>query len=208
MTLNLGSALKYGFQKVLGTTTAPDIDAGFGAMVDQTIAALDALIPPGFLGATAAATAPTGWLLCDGAAVSRATYAALFTAVGTAYGAGNGTTTFNVPDYRGRCIVGVDGAAGRLAANDALGNSGGSETVALTTGQLAAHAHVLRQQTAIGGGIPVGVSGATGRVATGGADPIVGGPGTDLLTENAGSGTAHNNMPPYLIGNIIIRHGN
>jgi microcystin-dependent protein len=175
VTLNLGSALKYGFQKVLGTTTAPDIDAGFGAMVDQTIAALDALIPPGFLGATAAATAPTGWLLCDGAAVSRATYAALFTAVGTAYGAGNGTTTL---------------------------------TVALTTGQLAAHAHVLRQQTAIGGGIPVGVSGATGRVATGGADPIVGGPGTDLQTENAGSGTAHNNMPPYLIGNIIIRHGN
>lgn len=79
---------------------------------------------------------PTGWLLCDGSAISRTTFATLFAAIGTTFGAGNGTTTFNVPDLRGRVPVGVDGAAGRLSANDALGQSGGEETHALLYGEL------------------------------------------------------------------------
>lgn len=60
----------------------------------------------------AGATAPEGWLLCDGAAVSRATYAALFAKTGTAFGAGNGTTTFNLPDLRGEFVRGLDGGRG------------------------------------------------------------------------------------------------
>ena len=54
-------------------------------------------------------TAPTGWLLCNGAAVSRTTYASLFAVIGTIYGSGDGSTTFNVPDFRGRVPAGVDG---------------------------------------------------------------------------------------------------
>lgn len=94
--------------------------------------------------ATAAAAATTGWVLANGAAVSRSgMYADVFAAVGTAYGAGNGSTTFNLPDLRGRVPVGVDGAAARLTANDALGNSGGAETHTLTPSQTALrdHAH-------------------------------------------------------------------
>lgn len=61
---------------------------------------LTSLVPSGSVNMYAGATIPTGWLICDGTAVSRSTYAALFTAIGTAYGTGDGSTTFNVPDFR------------------------------------------------------------------------------------------------------------
>jgi len=102
--------------------------------------------PSGAVHAFAGATAPTGWLLCNGAAVSRATYAALFAAIASAHGSGDGSTTFNLPDYRGRIIRGVDGGiardpdrAGRTAANaggntgDAVGSVQGEATKRPTT---------------------------------------------------------------------------
>lgn len=64
-------------------------------------------IPTGTLHAFAGSTAPAGYLLCDGSAVSRTTYASLFAVLSTTYGAGNGSTTFNVPDLRGRAPVGA-----------------------------------------------------------------------------------------------------
>jgi microcystin-dependent protein len=69
----------------------------------------EALFSPGDLRGTARPSAASGWLLCNGSAVSRTTYASLFDAIGTAYGAGDGSTTFNLPDLRGRVPVGVDG---------------------------------------------------------------------------------------------------
>jgi len=97
------------------------------------------------------ASAPTGWLVCGGQAVSRTIYAALFALIGTTYGVGDGATTFNVPDLRGRAPVGRDdmggAAAGRVTAAGSgiagtiLGAAGGSETHALTIAQLPAHAH-------------------------------------------------------------------
>jgi microcystin-dependent protein len=78
--------------------------------------------PPGVLNPYAGASAPTGWLMCDGSSISRTTYAALFTAIGVTYGVGDGSTTFGVPDLRGRMPVGR--AAGghadvaTLAANE------------------------------------------------------------------------------------------
>lgn len=70
---------------------------------------------------TARSSAQTGWLLCDGSAINRTTYASLFSAIGTTFGAGNGTTTFNIPDLRGKFPMGASGS-------HALGASGGSET--------------------------------------------------------------------------------
>lgn len=69
--------------------------------------------PPGVVFPYAGATAPDGWLLCDGSAISRTTYAALFAAISTAHGTGDGSTTFNIPDYRGRFLRGRDGGAAR-----------------------------------------------------------------------------------------------
>ena len=99
----------------------------------------------------AKSSAPTGWLECDGSAVSRSTYAALFTAIGTVYGVGDGSSTFNLPDIRGRVIAGQDDMGGasadRLTAQsggvngDTLGGVGGAETHQLTVGELAAHTH-------------------------------------------------------------------
>ena len=88
---------------------------------------------------------PSGWLSCNGAALSRTAYAALFAAIGTTWGAGDGSTTFNIPDTRGRTVFGADGGIGRLTSagglSGAIGSSGGTETVALTEAQLAAHGH-------------------------------------------------------------------
>lgn len=93
----------------------------------------------------ASSDVPAGWLLCDGRAVSRTAYAALFQRIGGRFGAGDGSTTFNVPDVRGRTIFGVDSGAGRLTGAGGLagllGSVGGLETVALTEAQLASHGH-------------------------------------------------------------------
>lgn len=72
-------------------------------------------VPTGVVQPFAGSTSPTGWLLCAGQAVSRSTYADLFGAIGTTYGAGDGTTTFNLPDLRGRVVAGKDDMGGTAA---------------------------------------------------------------------------------------------
>lgn len=90
------------------------------------------IIPPGTIQSFGGGTVPDGWLLCDGATVNRTTYSALFAAVGTAHGSGDGSTTFHLPDLRGRFLRGADnmgtGAAGRDpdAAGRTAGNAGGN----------------------------------------------------------------------------------
>lgn len=76
----------------------------------------ESVLPAGLTAPFAGSVAPAGWLLCDGSAVSRTTYAKLFAAIGTAYGIGNGTSTFNVPDLRGRIIAGKDNMGGTAAS--------------------------------------------------------------------------------------------
>lgn len=94
--------------------------------------------PAGIIMPFAGTVAPQGCLFCDGSAVSRTTYAALFAVIGTTYGEGDGETTFNVPDLSGRVVIGVSNS-------HALGTTGGSETVTLTADQLPAHTHVVPQ---------------------------------------------------------------
>lgn len=102
------------------------------------------LMPPGLVLPYGGAAAPTGFLLCDGAAVLRSTYAALFTAIGTTFGPGDGSTTFNVPDLRGRVPMGVDGTAGRISSTpDTLGTNGGEERHTMTLTELVSHVHPL-----------------------------------------------------------------
>lgn len=81
-------------------------------------------IKPGTVAHFAAASAPVGWVKANGAAVSRATYAALFLAIGTTYGAGDGSTTFNLPDLRGEFIRGFDDARG-VDSGRAIGSAQG-----------------------------------------------------------------------------------
>jgi microcystin-dependent protein len=97
--------------------------------------------PPGAIMDFAGSAAPTGWLLCDGSAVNRTTYSALFAVIGTAFGAGDGTTTFNLPDARGRATIGAGQGSG--LTNRALAANGGEENHLLAVAELAAHAHAL-----------------------------------------------------------------
>lgn len=157
--------------------------------------------PIGSLTAFAGSTAPNGWLLCDGSAVSRTTYAALFAICGTTYGAGNGTTTFNLPNLADKMPVG-SGARAR-------GATGGASTVALSTAEMPSHnhgsagdhAHVLND-----------IAGAF--VTTGGGTiALSSSPGSFFFTStngahthsSNGSGTAHENMPPFVAMPYIIR---
>lgn len=94
--------------------------------------------PTGEITIWATNTAPTGWLICDGTAVSRSTYSTLFGVLSTTYGAGNGSTTFNLPNLLGKVPVGRNASD---TSFDTIGETGGSKTSALTSGNLPAHTH-------------------------------------------------------------------
>lgn len=128
----------------------------------QLLAAIRALAtPPGAYMPYAGATAPTGWLLCAGQAVSRTTYAALFAAIGTTHGAGDGSATFNLPDLRGRVPAGKDNMEG-TAANRLNVTLNGTTTNGNTsiTG-LSSTAGLSVGMQVFGTGIPAGASIAT-----------------------------------------------
>ena len=94
----------------VGTTELADEGVTLAKLAE---ALQSALVPAGSVMAYAGTSAPTGFLLCEGQAVSRTTYASLFAVLGVSHGQGDGTTTFNLPDYRGRFLRGIDGSASR-----------------------------------------------------------------------------------------------
>jgi microcystin-dependent protein len=166
-----------------------------------TPAGVSSGIPSGFIGSTAASSAPTGWLLCHGQAVSRATYADLFTAIGTQFGTGDGSTTFNLPDMRGRVAAGIDNmggsAANRLTSTvmspngNTLGAVGGSQTHTLSTAEMPAHTHKIEPSTTV-------QSGAGASVRDNAGTP-------NVNTTSTGDGGAHNNTQPTMLLNAIIK---
>ncbi|MFT4039520.1 MAG: tail fiber protein, partial [Thermomicrobiales bacterium] len=113
-----------------------------------------------------------------------------FTTIGTAYGSGNGSTTFNVPDLRSRFPLGLDAAQ---TANDALGETGGTRAHTLAIGEMPSHTHYE---------VHTG-SGGTTQIQGGGGSS--GGVTTAVQTSATGGGGAHNNMPPFVTVNYIIK---
>lgn len=95
-------------------------------------------LPSGSITQFAGSSAPSGWLSCDGSAISRTTYAALFAVIGTTYGSGDGSTTFNIPNMKGRVPVGLDSSQTEF---DSLGEAGGAKTHTLTTAEMPSHTH-------------------------------------------------------------------
>lgn len=134
-------------------------------------------------------TAPSGWLLADGTAVSRTTYATLFAVIGITYGAGDGSTTFNVPNLKGRVPVGRDAVQTEF---DTLGEQGGAKTHTLTVGEMPAHQH---SELAPGDSGSLTFNGSPLSVYT----------AVFSSTGYAGGNGAHNNLQPYITLNYIIK---
>ena len=157
-----------------------------------------AAAPAGSMIPYAASAAPAGWLLCYGQTVSRSSYAALFLAIGTTYGAGDGSTTFGLPDLRGRVIAGKDNMGGTAAsrltspvAGSTLGATGGAQSHTLTTAEMPAHTH---------GASTTDYTGTlTSTISTG---PNA---GSSMVTGSTGGDGAHNNVQPTFIANYIIK---
>lgn len=128
-----------------GSAVTPVASGGTGAGTQP--AAQNVMgIYAGMLFDFAGSAAPAGYLLCDGSAVSRTTYALLFSAIGTTWGAGNGTTTFNVPDLRRKTTIGAGGTAVSGPANT-VGATGGVEAQTIASGNLPAHIHAVSLTT-------------------------------------------------------------
>jgi microcystin-dependent protein len=154
-------------------------------------------VPVGSLLLWATSTAPSGWLLCNGAAVSRTLYAALFAVIGTTWGVGDGTTTFNVPNTAGRVVRGVNGTYTQAS-------TGGLDAVTITANNLPQHVH---QQVA-GGNINIISSGST--PVQGNTDNVSSAntiSGRTLLDDGSAvtANTAVSIVNPYIAINYIIK---
>ena len=170
------------------------------------------LVPTGAMMDWPTTSAPTGWLICYGQAVSRTTYATLFGVIGTTFGVGDGSTTFNLPDYRGRTSAGVDNMGGSSANRvtdsqaDSVGGVYGSESHTLSESEIPLHGHPFRTSTGASGdgsgGLMTDVSGTrTNRAAyTGALSDTIG-----QQIGGTGGGGSHNNVQPTIFTYKIIK---
>lgn len=161
--------------------------------------------PAGVIEEYAGTTAPPGYLLANGQAVSRTGYPRLYAACSTRFGGGDGSTTFNVPNRKGRVGVGLDSAQTEF---NTLGKTGGAKTHTLGANEMPPHNHDFAGQTILWG--------AEGTVHLQGNLQAEGGPSTangvftyqnvDGWTNTyiTGGGAAHNNIQPYVTVNYII----
>jgi len=169
-------------------------------------------IPIGTMTMFAGSTPPEGWLICDGSAISRTTYASLFNKIGTTYGAGDGSTTFNIPNFKGRVPVGLDSSQGEF---DTLGETGGEKYHTLIASELPSQPNYwgyagentdwpivsnlgLGTQTNCEHYVNVGGTMSSGTTSV-----------YTIRSSGANHPTthdqAHNNLQPYGVTNIIIR---
>lgn len=205
----------------LGSGSVTTVKIADGNVTPAKLSA--AVLPPGLIMEYGAASAPAGWLLCDGTAVSRTTYAALFAIIATTFGVGDGSSTFNVPDLRGRAPMGAGTGSGLTART--LGTTVGEENHTLSSTEMPSHTHV---QDAHGHSVSdpghthllplTGVNkanGVDGGAYTSGAavdNPTSGSRVTGLtvvvataMNQNTGGGAAHNVIHPSLVVNFVIK---
>lgn len=153
----------------------------------------------GVISAFGGSVAPSGWLICDGAAVDRTVYAALYSVIGTSFGTGDGSTTFNLPNLVDRFPIG----AGAVP----IGVSAGNASVTLNSGNLPAHTHTIsdpgHNHTTLAPASNVTTGTDPGGVTTGGTT------GTNTTgitaTNSTGTGTGFSILPPYQAVNYMIK---
>jgi microcystin-dependent protein len=170
--------------------------------------------PPGAVIAFAGSTPPTGWLLCDGSAVSRTTYSGLFQSIGITWGSGDGVTTFNLPDLRGRAPIGA--GQGASLTNRTLGQTLGEESHTLQSSELPVNGYTVNDPghshaTSDSSGffteakIPSGAL-SFGAGANFGIAPNTSVSYTGISVSVPSGGNAHNVMQPSAVVNFIIKY--
>ncbi len=227
-----GSSYATGSTTITVQWDSGSLDSGLSAVSTGLLAPTNvsippvAFLPPGIMLPYGGATAPVGWLLCYGQAVSRSTYSALFLVVGTSFGAGDGSTTFNLPDLRGRSLIGLDNlggsAANRVAAATSVGQSAGAEKVDVshthTTGDVtltAAQSGLPSHIHAVGlndpgvanppyGAYKVGVSGST--FDTGSTGGTAASQAHNHGATGSGGSSTQAVMNPYTATSFIIKY--
>lgn len=185
-----------------GAVTTAKVADGSITAAKLATGAVPSSMPSGAVIPFAGSTEPSGWLFCFGQAISRTTYAELFAAVSTTYGVGDGSTTFNLPDLRGRVVAGQDDMGGTSANRltnqtggldgDVLGATGGAETHTLTIAQMPAHTHTVANTL---------LTGSTGNISNVSTTREIG----TTTSGSTGGGGAHNNVQPTIILNYIIK---
>lgn len=172
------------------TSIVEEIDNGGGGSH-----VLGDTLPIGIIMEYPGSNIPSGWLLCDGQAVSRTLYSELFNLLGTTYGSGDGSTTFNIPNLKGKVAVGKDENDTDF---DTLGETGGEKTHTLTENEMPSHSHDLVYVKS--NSTPLNNAGVSGFNSTNT------GVGTkENAVENTGGGQAHNNLQPYIVQNFLIK---
>lgn len=198
---------------VAGVNTIDTAQIASGS-VSQAKLAAGVYVPIGGIVQFGGSSAPSNWVLCDGSAVSRTTYADLFTALSTTYGAGDGSTTFNVPDLRGRMAVGK----GTNADVDALGDNDGASLANRSpkhqhTVYDPGHGHSINEATTnfiviAGRGVGAGnlaASGTTVNRDTSGLGIASNTTGAKVNPQGASSSSSPTDTPAYVVVNYIIR---
>lgn len=144
--------------------------------------------------------APSKWKICNGDVISRTIYSKLFSVIGTTYGGGDGAATFAIPDTRGRNIINIGESTATGHTNHVLGETGGEESHALTTAELANHNH------------PNNGHGYQDNDNSSGCQPLSAryfpnDPWSGAWTKYTGSNNQHNTMQPYAVCTYIIYTG-
>jgi len=195
---NISSSSTTKIDKVSSATTGNIAQFTATGTIEDSGQTVSSIIPAGGIMPYAGTLAPSGWLFCGGQEVSRTANSALFSAIGITFGSGDGSSTFNVPDLRDRFPLG-DKDQGQTDAervsnfSTERGSTGGFDEHQLTEAEMPSHNH----------GVPTAT--ADSNNSFGQLDPVNTSAKPDTPTSFTGGDEAHNNMPPFLALNYIIK---